>query len=90
MGLSERIENVVNESLTSRCGFGRLESAVSTEDWELLTETIRQLRATRHVRRNGHTGLTAAGLARALRAEGHHISSDTVQSHAYEHCRCGF
>lgn len=90
MGLSESIQNVVSASQTFRCGFGRLEDTVSADDWQLLTATIEQLRKTSHIKRNGYSGLTAAGLSRALRAEGHLVSAQVVQDHAYGHCRCGF
>lgn len=97
MSLADRITDERTKAQGGRCRFGRLQAAVSEDDWRVLTSAIEEIRANRlaatergRATVNQMTGLSGAALSRALRAEGHDISKDVVQAHAYWHCRCGF
>lgn len=92
MGIADRIAEERQKLTMSRCRFGRLEDELGADDWALLLKLVDEVRAVRGgaEKRNQTNGLSAAAISRALRAEGHNISVDVVQHHAYQHCRCGF
>lgn len=89
MGIAERVEAERRAHTGGRCRFGRLEDEVSADDWALLVQLIAEVRERQNKNDSRH-GLSAAAISRALRAEGHNVSKDTVQAHAYNRCRCGF
>jgi hypothetical protein len=90
MGLAERLASEMTP-IVRGCAIGRLLDTLDTDDSRALASAIDNVRDAKEqgVNPQARTGITATAIARALGAEGHDISSYTVQNHVYGRCRCG-
>lgn len=90
MGLAERLASEMTP-IVRGCAVGRLLNTLDSGDSRALASAIDSVREAKSkgINPQARSGITATAISRALEAEGHDISSYTVQNHVYGRCGCG-
>lgn len=90
MGLAEALQAVPKPEPLVRCRIYYLREVLEGEDLQVFNDTLTKLVAIPgNDRKNGKSGLTARWLSDVLKANGHDISSSTIQRHTAGRCTCG-
>jgi len=90
MGLADELKAVPKPAPLVRCRVYYLRETIEGEDLHVFNDTIAKLVAIPgNERKNGKSGLTARWLSDVLKANGHDISSSTIQRHISGKCTCG-